>query len=285
MGLQTTLIAKVSAGYSKLVYTETGIFEQKSQIQVKTGMNMNTNDQEMLSQYLDNELNAVESQQLEQKLAKSPALRLELDNMRAMDKTLKSKYHTVQARTVPARILDMLRKPVSQPSTENQVIPFPNRQRTARWSFAIAASVMAASGLLLMQGTGQQLAEQSPGADSVLAQALESMPSHGEGWDTLSDGRKIHPVLTYARLGGSWCREYILSEGSGQNSHGIACRRGEADWVTEVSEAQPASSSSAEYRTAGAADSDKVAQYMSTTADGIALNRDKEEQLIASEWR
>ena len=246
---------------------------------------MNTNDQELLSAYLDSELGAVESSQLEERLAKEPTLQLRLDKMRTMDETLKSNYRSARARTVSARILHMLSKPISQAKpSDNQVIPFPSRQRTARWSFAVAASVMAASGLLLLQGTGQQLAEQSSGGDPVLAQALESMHSHGEGWDTLSDGRKIRPVLTYARLGGGWCREYILS-GGGQDFHGIACRQSEGNWVTEVSEAQAAPSSSTEYRTAGAADSDKVAQFISASAEGIALNREREVELIATRWR
>jgi len=249
---------------------------------------MITKDEELLSQYLDSELNAQESQQLEQRLANEPALQLMLDEMRNMDQTLKSSYRTSRARTVPARILDMLSKPLSQSSSPGKaggdVIPFPNQQRKARWSFAIAASVMAASGLLLVQGTGQQLADQSSGADTLLSQALENVQSRGDGWEILSDGRKMRPVLTYARLGGGWCREYLLSEGP-ETSRGIACRQSEGNWVNEVHEVQPAASESLEYRAAGAGESGKVAQFMSNSADGIALNGEREEELIATKWR
>ncbi len=251
---------------------------------------MITKDEELLSQYLDSELNTQESQQLEQRLANDSALQLMLDEMRNMDQTLKNSYQTSRARTVPARILDMLSKPLSQSSSpskaEGDVIPFPTRQRKARWSFAIAASVMAASGLLLVQGTGQQLADQSSGAgaDTLLSQALENIQSRGNGWEILSDGRKVRPVLTYARLGGGWCREYLLST-EVETSRGIACRQSEGNWVNEVHEVQPAASESLEYRTAGAGESDKVAQFMSNSADGIALNGEREEELIATKWR
>ncbi|MFT5710103.1 MAG: negative regulator of sigma E activity [Halioglobus sp.] len=250
---------------------------------------MNNQDEQLLSQYLDGELNADQSTQLEQRLEQEPQLLCSLQRMQALNKTLKSTFNTPLARSVPARIINMLARPDVQPSEDRQasgtVVPFPGKQRKARWSFAIAASIVAASGLLLVQGSGQQLADtSSTGSDPVLAQILQTTPSRGDGWNTLSDGRQIRPLLSYARIEGGWCREYLLSD-QDASWHGVACKAGEGDWKTEILDSQGAAESEGEYRTAGANDSDEVARFMDTSAKGIALSAEKEEELIATQWR
>lgn len=250
---------------------------------------MNNQDEELLSQYLDGELNAAQSLQLEQRLEQEPQLLSSLQRMQELNKTLKSTFNNPQTRSVPARIINMLTRPAAQPGEDRQasgtIVPFHGQQRKARWSFAIAASIMAASGLLLVQGTGQQLADTSTtGSDPLLAQILETTPSRGDGWNTLSDGRQVRPLLSYARIEGGWCREYLLSD-HGANWRGVACKTGEGDWETELVNDQGATESAGEYRTAGANDSNEVARFMDTSAKGIALSAEKEEELIATKWR
>ena len=250
---------------------------------------MNNQDEELLSQYLDGELNAAQSTQLEQRLEQEPALLASLQRMQELDNTLKSTFNNPRARSVPARIINMLTRPDAKPSEDRQasgtVVPFPGQHKKARWSFAIAASIMAASGLLLVQGTGQQPADiSSTGSDPLLAQILETTPSRGDGWNTLSDGRLVRPLLSYARIEGGWCREYLLSD-QDANWRGVACRTGESDWKTEIVNAQGAAESADEYRTAGANDSNEVARFMDTSAEGIALSAEREEELIATKWR
>ena len=255
---------------------------------------MTTKDEELLSQYLDGELAALESAQLEQQLAVDSQLQNSLQQMREMNETLKSTFNTSRARVVPARIISMLSKsntrPVKDLGTATNVVSFPVRQRKASWGFAIAASIMAASGLLLVQGTGQQLAGPSPASgtfsDNMLAQELDRAPSRGEGWDVLEDGREVRPLLTYARIGGGWCREYLLSDQSGQ-SRGIACRRDEGTWITEAldTQAQQHTGLSSEYRAAGANDSDQIALFADKNAADIALSAEKEQELITAGWQ
>jgi hypothetical protein len=250
---------------------------------------MTNQDEELLSQYLDGELSAAQSTQLQQRLEQEPQLLGSLQRMQELDKTLKSTFNTPRARSVPARIINMLTRPQAKPGEDRQasgtVVPFPGKQQKARWSFAIAASIMAASGLLLVQGTGQQLADNSAtGSDPLLAQILETTPSRGDGWNTLSDGRQVRPLLSYARIEGGWCREYLLSD-DGANWRGVACRTGESDWKTEIVNSQGAAESADEYRTAGANDSNEVARFVNTSAKGIALSAEREEELIATQWR
>lgn len=247
---------------------------------------MTYTDEELLSQYLDGELGAVDASQLEQRLAAEPQLQASYQSMRKTNETLKSTFNSTRARAVPARIISTVQQSGSSPSkTSGNVVPFPGRQRKASWGFAIAASIMAASGLLLVQGTGQQLAGPSPAADTLLAQALEITPSRGEEWDVLEDGREVRPVLTYARVGGGWCREYLLADQTGQ-SRGIACKRDGGTWITEAVDTMAQQSvSSDEYRTAGAGDSDKIATFTGNNATGIALSAEQEQALIAARWQ
>lgn len=250
---------------------------------------MNNQDEELLSQYLDGELNAAQSIQLEQRLKREPALLSSLQQMQELNKTLKSTFNNPRARSVPARVISMLTRPDTQSSEDRQasgtVVPFPGQQRKARWSFAIAASIMAASGLLLVQGTGQQLADTSTtGSDPLLAQILETTPSRGDGWNTLSDGRQVRPLLSYARIEGGWCREYLLSD-QGANWRGVACKVGQSEWKTEILNDQGTAESGDEYRTASAHDSNDVAKFMDISAKGIALSAEKEKELIALKWQ
>lgn len=255
---------------------------------------MTINDEELLSQYLDGELPTSESARLELRLSAEPELHNSLQQMRQVNESLKSTFNTARARSVPARIIKLLARSDSQSSDSrpseklgaaDNVVAFPGRQRKASWGFAIAASIMAASGLLFVQGTGQQLAGPSPASDTLLAQELESAPSRGEGWDVLADGREVLPLLTYARIGGGWCREYLLSSQDG-HSHGIACRRDEGNWITEALDTQAQQAGSADvYRTAGAGDSNQIAEFMGGSAAGVALSAQEEQELISKGWR
>jgi hypothetical protein len=250
---------------------------------------MTTQDEELLSQYLDGELNAAQSLLLEQRLQQEPQLQSSLQRMQELNETLKNTFNNPRARSVPARIINMLTRPNAQSGEDRQttgnIVPFPGQQRKARWNFAIAASIIAASGVLLLQGTGLQLADTpAMGSDPSLAQILETTPSRGDGWNTLSDGRQIRPLLSYARIEGGWCREFLLSD-QGANWRGVACKMGQGEWETEILNDQAPAQSTDEYRTAGANDSNEVARFMDTSAKGIALSAQREAELIATQWR
>ena len=118
---------------------------------------MTTQDEELLSRYLDGELPAADARHLQNRLNAEPQLQLSLQAMREVNDSLKSTFNTPAARTVPARVIRMLtRSTAANKVSTSNVVAFSGRQRKAGWSFAIAASIMAASGLLFVQGTGQQ---------------------------------------------------------------------------------------------------------------------------------
>jgi hypothetical protein len=237
---------------------------------------MTLNDNELLSRYLDSDLTPQELDQLGQRLEQEPALKEQLKGMQRLNIDLKNTYDTPMSRAVPARIVELLRR------SDPKVITFPSNQRKAGWGLAIAATIMAASGILLVQGPAQMAGDTSH-SNALLAQALDTNPSRAEGWDILSDGRQLRPLLTYARSGGGWCREYLLSEQQGE-SRGVACRDRQNQWKTEVLAPQATTSSSAEYRTASATDTNSVAAFMEHNAEGIALSLDREKALISVGW-
>ena len=238
---------------------------------------MTQHDKELLSRYLDCDLSSQELQALGLRLEQEPNLREHLQDLQRLNTSLKSTFDTAASRAVPARIVELLRR------CDPKVIAFPGgAQRRAGWGLALAASIMAASGVLLMQGPAQ-LAADAPPSDTLLAQALETSPSRAEGWETLSDGRQLRPLLSYARNNGGWCREYLLSDQQGE-WRGVACRDLQKHWKTEVIVSQVQPSSSTEYRTAGAADSNNIAAFMENNAQGIALSLDREQALINAGW-
>ncbi|MEH6583831.1 MAG: hypothetical protein V7754_17995 [Halioglobus sp.] len=238
---------------------------------------MTDQDHELLSQYLDGELGAPQVRQLEQRLATEPALQAQLVNLRAIDSTVKAAFNVPGADTVPPQVTRMLQKPA------NNVVAFPQRRKAA-WGFAVAASLMAASGVLFFEESGQPAADNRL-ADTQLFEELERAPSRGEGWNLLGDGRQVRPILSFHSKSDGWCREYMLAE-QGELWRGVACR-GENRWINTVISSQDigAAGSADQYRPASAADTDQVQSFVRTQADGIALSANEEAELINKGWK
>jgi len=230
---------------------------------------MRDQDYELLSQYLDRELPAVAAQELRLRLLAEPELRASYEQMRNINDDVRNTFNAPGNDAVPQRIANLLSHHSSA------------AKRRAGWGFAIAASLLAATGLLMNPEWRQS--SNMPG-DPVVNAALETTPSRGEGWDTLSDGRKIRPVLSFAHQNGSWCREYLLLQ-EGESLRGVACRSG-GQWINSVlSNGQVLHDSSTEYRPAGADDVDAISAYIAGNAAGIALSRQQEFEQIEANWQ
>jgi len=247
-------------------------------------MNITEQDYELLSQYLDRELPAGESEQLELRLAAEPQLQAALGRLQALQSRLQAAYGELGQGPVPARTLALLQQAPAQASQQPlptaKVVQLPAK-RAVNWGFALAASLVVAVSATLVSQWDQQSAQS--GADTLLAAALESTPSRGTGWETLSDGRKLRPVLSFQNSTGDWCREYLVGDSDG-NWHGVACR-GNEGWTTEVLAATRIEDASAQYRPAGAADSMDVADYIDRNANGIPLDAREEAAIMARGWQ
>ena len=234
-------------------------------------MDVTEQDYELISQYLDKELSQADASRLEQRLAAEPGLQASLNELQTLQARLQDTYNAAAAGSVPEEITALLH------DTPVRIVPLPHR-RVANWGFALAASLVVAV-------AATQLVQQShqPGADAALSIALDNSPSRGSGWETLSDGRNIRPVLSFQSTAGAWCREYLLIDGAA-DWRGVACRDG-GTWTTTVLASTELATSSTEYRPAGAGDSDVIAAFIDQNAADIPLDARQEAELIARSWR
>lgn len=229
---------------------------------------MNEQDYELLSQYLDQELDDLTARRLEQRLSAEPELQATLNRLQSLDQRIRQAY--IDTDQAPEHLLDMLRP------TPSNVVAFPQRRRPA-WQYAVAASLVAAVGLVL----APQWQSSAPSGPS-LASVLETTPSMADGWQTLSDGREVRPVLSFKEVDGAWCREYLVSF-AGAAEHGVACRD-DGHWNTRVLAPTSIPGDASEFRPAGAGDSNDVTDYLAERVDGIALSASAEESIISSSW-
>jgi hypothetical protein len=232
---------------------------------------MTDNDYQLLSRYIDGELDTARAQRLALRLAAEPELRATLAQLNRVQARLQQSFSTTDV--APDHVVDMLR-----PAQAN-VLPFTPRRARSAWQYALAASLIAAAGLLLAP---QWQGSNSPTAPTF-ASVLESSPSMAQGWHTLDDGRQLRPVLSVQDTDGNWCREYLLADAAAAE-RGVACRQG-GDWEVQVAVAADIPGSDADFRPAGAAEADAVAGYLADHADGIALSSDEEQALISSGWQ
>jgi hypothetical protein len=238
---------------------------------------MKEQDYELLSQYLDGELETGAARELEQRLGSEPQLQAILSDLQRVNRAVKNAFKGTD--TISPQVAAMLGNPGSR------VVPFPRRRGAAAWQYAVAASLVAAAGLLLAPDWRQNNADYhgSAAGNAPLAQALEQAPSRGTGWETLSDGRRVRLVLSFLRKEGGWCREYLLSDQT-THWHGVACRT-EETWVTLAISQVSTLDSPGEYRPAGAADSDVIVSFMDNHAADIPLSAAQESALIARDWQ
>lgn len=233
---------------------------------------MSEHDNELLSQYLDGELGAPQTLELKKRLLAEPQLRASLEQLQQVDNALRNAFDTPAAERVPTAVAQMI-----EPAKAGT-----QAQRKAAWGFAIAASIMASSGLLLFQGN--QLAMDDSSVDAQFVQALDSNPSRSEGWDQLADGRQIRAILSFPSKTHGWCREYLLAD-AGQTAHGIACR-GDGQWTAMVVSFQNINLDAAsDYRPAGADNPDIIASFADQQASDIALSATAEAELLANDWQ
>ena len=238
------------------------------------GLTMNENDTELLSRYIDGELSSSELMELQGRLQTEAELSAALTAMQSVNDRVRDAFEYTAV--APTRITSLLEKKA------NNVVAFPTPERRTGWGFAVAASVMAAAGLLMFQNSGQ-LAGDYAEQDAQFASVIGSSVSRGAGWDVLEDGSRFRPVLSFKAYDGSWCREYLL-ESEESAGRGVACLNDDG-WMTEVFSVQAMPGQHTEYRPAGSNDSDAIARFVEDNAESVALGAEEEASIIANQWR
>lgn len=211
---------------------------------------------ELLSAYLDDELDDEDRRRVEAALASSPGLRSELEELRAADEAVR---HAMDAAFADRPIPEALQALLSEGTSAGR-----DRQRPGapaavlhRWLavlsrpgagvMAMARPALAAAALLLIgvaigvllnsrfnlgpgeegRGDGVRLALDAAEDSMMLAVALERVPSGARHRLDASGKAWVEPVMTFRSTRGAWCREFRLAadEGTGTTRQvGIACR-------------------------------------------------------------
>lgn len=243
---------------------------------------MNDHDFELLSAYLDGELEPANAAILTSRLAQEPDLRARLAELRELQSRLQDAAKALEGTRVPAHITELLQP---QPSG---IRALPHRltrfRGNLRQGFAVAASLAVAAGILLAVPQWQG-GDDIGNKEALLAAALETLPSRATGWDTLEDGRRLRAVLSFAGKEGSWCREYVLAADDSA-IRGVACRDS-GSWATRIAVPQsflPGGDEEA-YRPASAGDSGDIARFIDQNSVGDVIGAKREAGLIARSWQ
>ena len=238
-------------------------------------------ENELLSRYLDGELDAGQSLELKRRLLAEPSLRAQLDSLQRIDTRLQSAFNQPGVDSVPQDTRELLEETtVAHPAWAQ------GSQRRPLLSYAVAATIAVAAGVIMVPKWGAEspLNPQSTHIlDVQLSQTLESTPSLSDGWAQLDDGRAVRPVLSFQTRSGNWCREFLVQHDNSAE-RGIGCRS-DGEWSIEVLAATDVPGSANDYRPAGSDAQEAVSQYITEQAAGIALGKEEEARLIATQWQ
>lgn len=191
-------------------------------------------DEEILSAYVDGELDATKRAEVEAAISSRPEYAQRIARMRATRDQLRNVFDDTLREPVPDRLLKTL---ASTEARDDSVVANLSGRRDAKqsartWSWpqwsALAASVAVAAivgyMLLFKAGGGEMLKQQGNAlvADGALARALNAQLA-----STQSAGGPVRIGLSFlSRSSGRYCRTFVLQERS--PSAGLACREEDA---------------------------------------------------------
>lgn len=199
---------------------------------------------EMLSAYLDGELDESAARDVERMLERDPEAWAHVQALREFDGALRASLAAPARLTPPDRLTNVIETAFDGRTAVN-------RGAFARRALPIAASVAlavvaGAAGYMasdFFQKGPVELAQRAENSERrILAvtvnHALETQISgHSVSWRAPESGEHgaITPVRTYRSKSGHWCREYrVQVTGAGQKRswRGLACRTPKDGWVT-----------------------------------------------------
>ena len=207
-------------------------------------------DEDTLARYLDHELDAAQSAEVEAWLAGDGAARRQLETMEAADRRLRAALDPVLDEPTPPQLL----RRIEASAAGGRRAPVAAARGFAwrgwmPWALAtamllLAVGLPAAWFVSHDQGRLDERLAQAAAADrnarvevsleAALQQALESTVS-GESlpWLVADQGEgSVQPIRTYKSTAGQWCREYrieVTVDGEARSERGIACRAAPTD--------------------------------------------------------
>lgn len=258
---------------------------------------------DMLSAYLDGELDPPQAMAVDRALGADPVLRARLARLREVDVALSAALALDDVET-PRRVMQMLSDAPASPVAEARaqdgdarprsgaeiVRPFAFFRTRPLAPMAMAASLALAAGyaigVLQPAQPGVPLAVAGAvSADHPLFAALETTPSGEAASLAGADGATVRPLLSYAADDGSLCREFEAGDAA-RSVRGVACR-GEDAWEVRVAASGGGLAPEGEggYQPASAGDASFIADYIDATIEGDPLGPEDEDDAMRLGWR
>ncbi len=232
---------------------------------------------ETLMAYADGELDAATRASVETAMLEDPELAKRVARHSALREALQRAFSAVLEEPVPERLIAATRGQSGTPqsavadlSVAREAARHKTSMRPQRWQpAAMAASLLLGLGLgfLAWHGSGGLVELGSHGglvANAALAEALSTQLS-----DDRSPARTAVAGLSFRSKSGDYCRTFSLT-GSDASS-GLACREGN-DWKIKTLAQSPPATNSANFRTAGSADSPVIRAAVEASIDGEPLD-------------
>lgn len=236
---------------------------------------------EMLMSYADGELEAAARAEIEEAMARDPALARAVEHHRAMAERIGVAYRDVLDEPVPERLLALAAKPTATPVADLASRHAERSTRAGRWRLpawaAAAASLVVGLfvGIFVARESAAPYAES--GGDLVARGALDAALTSQLA--TAGGSHGVHVGISFRDRDGGYCRTFQLQDGA--SVAGLACRSGEG-WKLEVLAAAPAVDG--ELRTAAAMPL-PVLQAVDAAIDGEPLNAAAEAAARDAGWR
>lgn len=247
-----------------------------------------------LSAYLDGELSAAESQDIEALIASDPQAAARLQALATARADFETSSHEIDEIPMSASLAATLERleDADEDRSDGNVIAFPVWQRAASFMKqhrAVAASVAVATGAMTLQtAIPAQVAsvEGLPAngtlyADSGIGRVLEASASGTT--ESVGDGVTVTPRFTFASDDG-FCRVADTTSEAAQ-ARFVACRE-DAGWRVAIAtfSASTSGSPDAPYRTASQAGAESVETFLDSAMTNAPLGAQEEADLIDTGW-
>jgi hypothetical protein len=249
---------------------------------------MSSVPEDMLTAYVDGELDAESRARVERAIAEDPGLAARVARHRALRTRLHSSFNGVLREPVPERLLAATR--ATAPSQADIIDLARARAQRAhpargltlpRWAALAASGVLGViAGLMLQRWPGGTLTEYRDGvvlARGALANALtDQLAANASG--------AVAVGLTFRDKSGNYCRTFAVEQS--RPLAGLACHQG-ADWqvLDLMSMDNAGGASPPNYRLAASALPAPLLAAVNERINGVALDAQAEAAARSAHWR
>lgn len=229
---------------------------------------------EMLSAFLDNELDAAETEVVRAQLEHDEKLAERLAALAMADLQVRERVDALNSQAIPARVYKLLEE-TDEPTNVVSLSRWKMLKNTVQEHVAVAASVALMIGFGLGSWT---LAPTTGTADTAIAVALETQPS-GKPYE-LANNATFTGQLTFVDNQGDYCRQYELTQQQ-TTTTAIQCRRNGA-WQQVASLEVATQSQSGGYQTA--TDKHMLDPVLDQMMQSAPLTPAQEQETLNAAW-